>query len=64
MERVAALGAVGAPAGSLLAGRLAARYGDAVLIRVVPIMVAGAGLLLPLTTAGKASPGSSPVRCS
>lgn len=47
-----ALGAVGALVGSLLASRLADRYGDAVVIRVVPIVVAGAGVLLPLTSRG------------
>jgi len=47
-----ALGAVGALAGSLLASRLADRYGDAVVVRVVPVVVAGGGLLLPMTTRG------------
>jgi MFS family permease len=46
------IGAVGALAGALLAGRLAERYGDAVLIRVGPLVVAGAGLLVPLTSRG------------
>jgi MFS family permease len=46
------LGAVGALVGSLLASRLADRYGDAAVIRVVPLVVAGAGLLIPLTSRG------------
>lgn len=47
-----ALGAVGGLAGSLLASRLADRYGDAVIIRFAPLVVAGAGLLIPLTSPG------------
>jgi len=47
-----ALGAVGALAGSLLAGRLADRFGDAVVIRTLPVVVAVAGLLIPLTGPG------------
>jgi len=47
-----ALGAVGALAGSLLASRLADRYGDAMLIRAIPLVVAGGGLLIPLTSRG------------
>lgn len=47
-----ALGAVGALAGSLVAGRLAHRYGDATLIRTTPLMVAASGLLIPLTGPG------------
>lgn len=47
-----ALGAVGALAGSLLASRLADRYGDAVIIRVMPLVVASAGLLIPLASRG------------
>jgi MFS family permease len=47
-----ALGAVGALAGSLVAGRLAKRFGDALVIRVGPVVVAAAGLLIPLTTPG------------
>lgn len=47
-----ALGAVGALAGSLVAGRLADRYGDATLIRTTPLMVAASGLLIPLTGPG------------
>jgi MFS family permease len=47
-----AIGALGALAGALLASRLADRYGDALLIRIVPLLVAGAGLLIPLTGPG------------
>jgi MFS family permease len=47
-----AVGAVGALAGSLLASRLATRYGDATVIRVGPLLVAGAGLLIPLASRG------------
>lgn len=46
------LGAAGALAGSLLARRLAERFGDAVIVRWSPILVAGAGLLMPLTVPG------------
>lgn len=45
-----ALGAVGALGGSLLANRLTRRYGDALVIRVGPVVVSAAGLLIPLTT--------------
>jgi MFS family permease len=47
-----ALGAVGSLTGALLASRLANRYGDAAVIRAMPVVVAGAGLLIPLTGRG------------